>query len=103
MIRKTTPLPWHTINTALLLLVLAVVLLLRFWPQHRPPYWFVSYQWTKGKEHGAGRTCLKSAGNSPDIAQFESAIATKNSFDSVIVITFRDIDQTTFEGCVKKP
>lgn len=102
MIKKTAPLPWHLVNTILLFLVLGLVIFFQYWEKAQP-YWFISYEWTKGKDHGAGRTCIKIAGQSPDIDAIEKSIADKNSFSSVVIHNFREIDKSTYEWCIKKP
>lgn len=103
MIKKTAPLPWQMINTILLLLLLGLVASSLYQSRPRPqPYWFVSYEWTKAKEHGAGRTCVKLVEASPDIEKIEASIAEKNGFTSVVLDNLREIDQTTYERCVKK-
>ena len=104
MIKKTAPLPWQMINTILLLLLLGLVAYSLYQSRPRPqPYWFVSYEWTKAKEHGAGRTCVKIAEPGPDIEKIEASIAEKNGFTSVVLDNFREIGQATYELCTKKP
>lgn len=100
MIRKSVPLPWPIINTVLLCLLLAAVLLFRYWPKAQA-HWFVAYQWTKAKEFGAGRTCIELSPTNPNIPEIEKAIAGKNGFDSVIITNFREIDSATYRLCRK--
>lgn len=104
MIKKTAPLPWHLVNTILLLLLLGLVAYSLYQARPQPqPYWFVSYQWTKDKERGAGRTCVKISEKRLDLSEIEATVAEKNRFTSVVIDNFREIDQIAYELCVKKP
>lgn len=102
MIRRSRPFPWDKLN--FLGLVVAVVFALVYfnWPRPPSPYWFVSYEWTRGKERGAGRRCIV-ADQGFDIVMVEEMIKKINTFDSIILNNFIQINKTTYDLCIKQP
>lgn len=73
------------------------------WPKAEEHFWFVSYEWVKSKERGAGRTCVVLKENDFDVALTENAIKTKNRFESIIINNFIQISKKTYELCIQQP
>ena len=103
MIRKTQPFRWDICTPALILLLAALFFLYERWPKPQEPYWFVSYEWVKAKERGAGRTCLVMKDIDFDILSAENSVKNKNTFDSLIITDFIRINKATYDFCVKQP
>jgi hypothetical protein len=86
----------------LVLLLAALFFLYERWPKPQEPYWFVSYEWVKAKERGAGRTCLVMKDIDFDILSAENSVKNKNTFDSLIITDFIRINKATYDFCVKQ-
>lgn len=106
MIKRSRPLQWDKLNFIGLVLVVVLALLYLSWPQKPSPpspYWFVSYEWIRGKERGAGRRCIVVDKQGFDIVKVEDSIIEKNKYDSLILNNFIQIDKTTYDLCTKQP
>lgn len=101
--KKSRPFRWDILNFAGLVLVVIIALVYLNWPQRPSPYWFVFYEWTRGKEHGAGRRCIAVDDNGLDILKIEDMLLNKNKYDSLIVSNFVQINKTTYDLCIKQP
>ena len=103
MIRKDTAFNWCALNTAIIVLLAGLVFAYEKWPRPEKHYWFVSYEWVKLKERGAGRTCIEIKENDFDIVAAENNIKNKNNFDTLIINNFRPISKVSYALCVKQP
>ena len=104
MIRRSSrPFPWDKLNFIALVLVVVLALVYFNWPRPPSPYWFVSYEWTRGKERGAGRRCIAVDDQGFDVVAVEDMIKKINKTDSLILNNFIQIDKTTYDLCVKQP
>jgi hypothetical protein len=94
MIRTKTTFNWCMLNSAMIVL-LAVILVYDKWPIPKPAehFWFVSYEWVKLKELGAGRTCIAMKDDDFDMVVAENAIKNENKFDALIVNNFMPISK----------
>jgi len=103
MIRKDTTFNWCMLNTAIIVLFVVFFLAYDKWPKPEEHFWFVSYEWVKLKERGAGRTCTEIMENDFDIVTAENAIKDKNKFDTVIINNFRPISKKSYALCIMQP
>ena len=103
MIKISRPLQWDKLNFIGLVLVVVLALLYLNWPKPPSPYWFVSYEWIRGKERGAGRRCIVVDDRGFDIVKVEDTIIEKNKYDSLILNNFIQIDKNTYDLCTKQP
>lgn len=103
MIKRSRPFQWDKLTFIGLVLVVVLALVYVNWPRHPSPYWFVSYEWTRGKERGAGRRCIVVDDRGFDIVKVEDTIIEKNKYDSLILNNFIQIDKTTYDLCTKQP
>lgn len=103
MIKKSRPFQWDRLNFMGLVLLVILALVYHNWPQRLSPYWFVSYEWTRGKERGAGRRCIAIDDKDFDIVKVEDMVLHKNKYDSIILNNFIQISKGTYELCMKQP
>ena len=91
------------LNTIIIVLSAGLFVVYDRWPKAADHYWFVSYEWAKPKERGAGRTCIEIKENDFDIVAAEDSVKTKNKFDTLIINNFMPISKKTYELCIKQP
>jgi hypothetical protein len=103
MIRNDATFNWCMLNTAIIVLLAALLFFNRQSQKPEEHFWFVSYEWVKQKEHGAGRTCIEIKGNGFDIVDAENDIKHKNKFDTLIINNFIPISMKSYELCIKQP
>jgi hypothetical protein len=103
MIQKNTTFNWCMLNTAVIVLLAVFFLAYNKWPKPEKHFWFVSYEWVKLKERGAGRTCVEIKEDDFDIVFAENAIKNENKFDTIIINNFREISKKTYALCIKQP
>lgn len=92
MIRTKTTFNWCMLNSAMIVL-LAVFLAYDKWSKPAEHFWFVSYEWVKAKERGAGRTCIEMKEDEFNMVVAENAIKNENKFDALIVNNFISISK----------
>ena len=90
-------------NTIIIMLLAGSFLTYEKWSKPEAHFWFVSYEWVKSKERGAGRTCIENKESDFDILAAENTIKTKNKFETLIINNFIPIPQKTYELCIKQP
>ncbi len=103
MIRKDTTFNWCVLNTAIIVLMAVLFFAYEKWPRQGEHFWFVSYDWVKLKERGAGRTCIEIKENDFDIVVVENDIKIKNNFDTLIINNFKPISKKSYALCIKQP
>jgi hypothetical protein len=103
MIRKNTSFSWCILNTAIITLLAVFFLAYHKWQKPEEHFWFVSYEWVKQQERGAGRTCIEIKENDFDIVDTENNIKNTNKFDKLIINNFTPISKKSYSLCIKQP
>jgi hypothetical protein len=103
MIRKNTTFNWCMLNTVIIVLLAVFFLAYEKWPKPEEHFWFVSYEWVKLKERGAGRSCIEIKEKDFDIVVAENAIKNENKFDTFIINNFIPISKKSYALCIKQP
>ena len=103
MIRKDITLNWGMINTVIIVLLAVLFFTYEKRPKPEGHFWFVSYEWVKQKERGAGRTCVEIKENGFDIVVAENDIKNKNNFDTLVINNFIPISKKSYALCIKQP
>jgi hypothetical protein len=67
MVRKNTASRWCMLNTALIVLFIVLLLAYDKWLNPKERFWFVSYEWVRQNEKGAGRTCIETKDKALDL------------------------------------
>jgi uncharacterized membrane protein YjdF len=101
MIRKKVEFNWCTLNTAIIVLLAVFFIVYTKWPKQEEHYWFVSYEWVKLKERGAGRTCIEIKEDDFNIVVAENTIKNENKFDALIINNFIPINKKSCALCIK--
>jgi hypothetical protein len=103
MIRNDTMSNWYMAITAIVVLLAVLFFTFNKRPKPEEHFWFVSYEWVKQKERGAGRTCIEMQENDFDINVAENDIKNKNKFDTLIINNFIPISKKSYALCIKQP
>jgi len=101
MIRKNVAFNWCMLNTAIIVLLAVIFIAYTKWPKPEEHFWFVSYEWVKVKERGAGRTCIEIKDDDFDIVVAEDAIKKEKKFDALIINNFIPISKKSCEAARK--
>jgi hypothetical protein len=100
MVRKNTASHWCMLNTALIVLFIVLFLAYDKWLKPKERFWFVSYEWVRQNDKGAGRTCIEAKDKALDFTFTENAIQKKNKFDTVIINNLIPINKKTYSSCI---
>lgn len=103
MIRKKATVNWCMLNTAIIVFLAVFFLVYLKWLKPEEHFWFVSYEWVKLKERGAGRTCIEIKEDDFNIVIAENAIKNENKFDALIINNFKNISKKSWALCIKQP
>lgn len=58
-------------------------------------YWFVSYQYIKGKNIGFGSFCCDNAGNG-DVFTAAKQLKKQENFESFVIVSIKELTQSEF-------
>jgi hypothetical protein len=103
MLRKDTMSNWYVAIAAITVLLAALIFAFSKSPKPEGHFWFVSYEWVKQKERGAGRTCIEIKEDGFDINTAENDIKDKKQFDTLIINNFIPISKKSYALCIKQP
>jgi hypothetical protein len=103
MIRKDTMSNGYMAIAAIIVLLAVLFFTLNKRTKPEGHFWFVSYEWVKQKERGAGRTCIEIKENDFDINAAENDIKDNNKFDTLIINNFIPISKKSYALCIKQP
>lgn len=101
MIQKRKVFDWCMLNTAIIVLLAVFFLAYNKWSKPKEHFWFVSYEWVKLKERGAGRTCIEMKDDDFNIVIAEDAIKKGKNFDALIINNFIPLSKKSCEAAQK--